>query len=315
MFDVLGLSLGEKVHLLINNRWQFFYNKSLQNYSDDHRMLGEYPLPFDEAHLYGLAVELGIKVNIINVSCNMSNLKEYITRDGYVVIFANMYMLINNSSVKSKKCVTTILINEINDLYVKFNFYDNQIKHNIIDIKKIEQAWENASEYPFLNQSVVLISYDKVPTDNAIIHFFFKCIRNSIDTYMSLNQNNSFLQGIRGLCEFAGDIKELVLVDREILVDCAMHMELAIRQRECLLETIKKLNFSMDYSDLEKEITQIIDKWKNIRMFIYIVAQRKQFESLKFIGNQLYKLAEDEEVLLNKVRSIREENVKSISKE
>lgn len=315
LFDVLSLSLDKKAHLLINNRWQFFYNKLFQYYSDDHRILGEYPLLYDESHLHVLDVELGIKIKFLNLSCGLKELKKYIAKDGYVVIFANLYMLMDTISSKSKTCVTTILLNEINDLYVKFISYDKQIGSKVINLKKVDQAWKNASEFPFLNQCVVLISYEKVPTDDVILRFFFKCIQNSVDIYMRPIQNNSFLQGTSALREYAKDIGKLFFANREILIDCAMYMELAIRQRECLLEAMRIMDFSMDCTALEEGIEQIINKWRSVKMYIYIVGERKQYTSLKFVQKQLYKLAEEETLLLKKVRSIKIENFKSIQME
>ena len=270
---------------------------------------------YDETHLHVLDVELGIKVKFLNLSCDFKELKEYIAKDGYVVIFANLYMLMDNITSKSKTCVTTILINEINDLYVKFISYDNQIGSKVINLNKVDQAWKNASEFPFLNQSVVLISYDKVPTDDAILRFFFKNIHNSIDIYISSIQNNSFLQGTSALREYAKDIGKLFFANKEILIDCAMYMELAIRQRECLLESMRKMDFSMDNADLEEEIEQIIIQWRSVKIYIYIVGERKQYASLKFVQKNIYKLAEEEEVLLKKVRSIKIEDFKSIQME
>lgn len=128
LFDVLNTFFGEKSFLLINNRWQFFYNAFFQKYSDDHRVLGEHPLLYDKVHLNMLALELNINVKVHKLPGSVEQLREYVVRDGYAIIFADMYIL-NKSIIKKRgKCVTTIVITEINDLLVRFITYDSQKK-------------------------------------------------------------------------------------------------------------------------------------------------------------------------------------------
>lgn len=312
LFDMLSSSFGEDGHLLINNRWQFFYNKCLVHYSDDNRILGEYQLLFDSEHLNRLAMELGIKVNISNSINNMSELKEKIHKEGYAVVFANLCLLSDNAQTKDRKCVTTVLIDEIDENYVSINLYDTKIGKKIIEKCTFETAWRDASEYNNLNKCVVEILYDRIPTHNEMESFFVENICDSINSYINFDGEQNFLQGYMGLRELAKDIKEERFADAKILEDSAMYMSSVIKQRECFLDALRKVNKIQE--NYERNIIAVINLWKNIRMFIYVTSQRKQFDSLKFISNNIYQLAETEKKLLVDIRSLVNDNIKKMHK-
>lgn len=283
LFEVLEEYFGEKTHLLINNRWQFFLRKD-SVYTDDKRMIGEWPMLYDRQHLYKLYEKIGISIIITNCLDNSINtfLKN---QKSSVMMFVNKINLLHNTSLKLEhKCVSTVIVKKRMDQFVYCQTFDNELEpFKKIGVEVLYHAWKAASDYERLNQCHICIEYVKGNRKCNIEEFAKICMKYSLIHYLTQNNVENIYLGNAAMKMFLEEIAEWKKDNFKELIDCSMYMDILIKQRILFAETLKKLVIKNKVMILEK-LSVLIEKWKNVKMLFYIIGMRRQRGAM----NQLY---------------------------
>lgn len=305
LYEVLEQYFFEKTHLLINNRWQFFYKKS-DVYTDDTRIIGEWPMLYHEWHLNKLYEKIGI--NIIFTNCLDSSINFFWERVKMVpvIIFVNkMNILTNSSSQLTHKCVSTVIVRKIKDRIICCQTFDNELNaFEQIDIEVLYHAWVAASDYEQLNQCNISIEYIEENNKFEVEEFAKVCMKSSLIDYFTLNNTENIFLGAEGMKMFSEDIFRW---DKDIFkrfVDCSMYIDILIKQRMFFVKTLNGLNIKNKKLILEK-INMLMGSWKNLKMLFYIAGMRRQ----RGVVTQLYKIVNelidlDFDVAYNMIESI-----------
>jgi len=310
LFDMLEPKYQENTALLINNRWQFFYNTN-NDYSDDRRIIGEYPLPFDNVHLKKLFDMCNIDIQIFNAEMGLDQLYEFFYKNKFAIVFVNRNNLRKNLDVPPNgRCVTTIRINELRSDYVSYSTFDDDTPIIEMDSIYLFESWRNASDFSFLNKTIVNINH--LPAENsetAIRSFFWNNIASSVNGYFTETAIDGVIYGHTGLEIFAQDLHEGKIDTFQKLVDCSKYIEFIIKQREAvsiiLSERQYHLRSSIDFASLDA----IVDMWKKVKIFFFIIGKREQYESIKFISDQIRAIAEMEYIWLTDLMKVAGDNI------
>lgn len=299
LFEVLEQYFFEKTHLLINNRWQFFYKKS-DTYTDDRRILGEWPLLFDDWHLKQLYERVGI--NIIFKKCMVNSINSFLneTKKVPVIMFVNkMNILTNLSAQLENKCVTTIIVNEANNEVIHCQVFEKDLDTiENIDVDILYYAWLAASDYECFNKCNILIEYLERGNLVDIEEFAKLCMKSSLINFMTLNNKGNIYPGIAGMRLFSKDIFRWERDFFKRLIDCSMYIDIIIRQRTLFVETLKEIHIGSEKVILEKALV-LIRKWKNMKMIFYIVGTRRQKGAIRQIYEMVIELINLESDLIN----------------
>ncbi len=289
LFEVLEDYFGEKTHFLINNRWQFFLRKD-SVYTDDKRMIGEWPMLYDRQHLYKLYEKMGI--SIIFTNCLDNSINTFLKNEkSSVMMFANKMNILHNTSLKLEhKCVSTVIVKKRMDEFVYCQTFDNELEPlKKIGVEVLYQAWKAASDYERLNQCHICIEYVKGDRKYDIEEFARTCMKSSLIHYLSLNNVENIYLGNAAMMMFLEEIEKWKKDDYKKIIDCSMYMDILIKQRILFIETLKKLDIKNRVMILEK-LTVLIEKWKNVKMLFYIIGMRKQGGAMKQISNMFHEL-------------------------
>jgi hypothetical protein len=310
LFDVLEPSYQKNTSLLINNRWQFFYNTN-KNYSDDRRILGEYPLLFDSFHLEQLYDIYNIQIQLIKVKNGFNELSEYIQRDGHVIVFANKHVLSGLYKTSQEgRCVTTIKIDNFKRNNINYSVFDSNMPTLKNDISIIKNAWTDASDYPFLNKSIIKISIGEIKNcDEAAKVFFWNSLKNSIKNYMNGLTEKQIINGYKGLNAFASALCDWDQITPQKLIDCSMYIEFIIKQRESIRTVLEYVCSQPHYNKKINSVNSVIELWKKVKMFFFIVGKREQYESIKFISDQVRVVSDMEYACLTDLMKIAGDNI------
>lgn len=310
LFNILEPQFQEDTNLLINNRWQFFYNPSIE-YSDDMRIVGEHPLPFDITHIERLRTAYNINIQMIKVKGGLDELLENIQKNSYVIVFANKYLLNGlYKTLPEKRCVTTIKIDSLQQDMIHYSVFDNNMSVSKIDISLLEKAWLNASDYSILNESIIKVSVnDTLNSFETADTFFWQNLLNSTKYYLNNVIIDNVFYGHKGLEIFATAICDWELLSCQKLIDCSMYIEFIIKQRESIQAALESVCPQQHLTKIMSTVGSIIEIWKKVKMFFFIVGKREQFESIKYISDQIRTIAEMEYLCLTDLVKMAGENI------
>lgn len=303
LYDIIEKYYGNKTQLIINNRWQFFYRQS-ENYSDDKRMIGEWPMLYDESHLQALQEKLGIKILITkNLNCSQKAFLQ-IEKSKPKMLFVNKINLLFDSSLRQEhKCVSTIIIQNIRDKTFYCHTYDKELSpFQQIDINVLYSAWIEASDYKHLNGCDISIKiFEKCKLQN-LDKFAIECMKYSLTNYMESSGDESIYVGRTGMKKFS---EEILNWDNDIdvyrkFIDCSMYIDILIKQRLCFISTLKNIMINNKRIILEN-LYLLIEKWNKLKILFFIIGIRKQRGAIKQLSQSVNELEKLEVSLASKM--------------
>ena len=307
LYDILEPHFTINTHLLINNRWQFFFNPK-SDYTDDLRPVGELPLLYDEKHLDLLKDILNIDVRIVKK--NKASLDDFLQIVDVVpvIIFVNKIHLIACNSIRLRRCVSTIMVKGKGENGFICKAYDKDlISHQNIKPDTLYNDWIFASEREQLNGCYIKIIIDAFPKERDIVEFARICMLYSLTDYINsadyLDTSERTFLGLSGLIAFAKKLTDRVTFDSQKLIDCSMYLDIVIRQRKCFALSLKKMP-NVKHTKILIELNEVIERWENIRMLLFIIGNRKQEKSLIQIHSIINKMISDEMEIVKKIKQL-----------
>jgi hypothetical protein len=274
LFNILEPQFHEDTNLLINNRWQFFYNQS-GYYTDDKRMIGELPMLYDEVHLEALREKIGIQVSFIKNNNNF--IESSIQTGNSKMLFINKMDLMANLTFSStRRCVTTIIAEKINDRVFHCHTFDKDLDPiQQIDAETLYHSWMFASDYDQLNGCNINIEFPSSHNQSDLHDFIKECMRRSLNSYISPSNTENISYGRDGIKKFSNDILNWDNNDFQKLIDCAMYMDILVKQRMFFISTLNELTMQ-NKDSIFKDLDTLIESWTRLKMLLFIVGTRKQ---------------------------------------
>lgn len=299
LFELLEPYYYSTTPLLLNNRWQFFY-KLGSKYSDDKRFVGEYPMLYDQHHIDSLKEHLHITVNIEPNVDSHQRIQEMVTTQGFALIFANKCCFFNPPTMTERcRCVTTVKVKASNGSWV-CDLYDPDIRTScILSLADIIYAWENASEYPFLNRCIIEVNANEVITNKAaVLELIVDNMTKSAITYLyAQEKDNGVIYGRQALYVMADDIGNW---DYNRFIDGAMYIQSVNAQRKSFMQIIKNIDYAKSPS-LINRLTAIIEMWNSLQMTLYLVAKRQQLNAFQHIRKLILDIAQEETDFMSEI--------------
>lgn len=307
IFDILKPKFEKNTHLLINNRWQFFFNPKL-DYTDDLRPIGEHPILYDEKHFSMLKDALGIDIRLMRIKkSSLDDFKQVINQQP-VIIFANKIYFVPNITIGLRRCVSTIMVKGNREENIICKTYDNDlVTLQNIKIDELYNSWKFASDLEQLNEGYIKILFDTSPTETDIINFARKCMRDSLEDYINsvgfFNTSEKIFIGVEGIIEFATQLTDGVGFNSQMLIDCSMYLDIVIRQRKQFALSLESV-INRQEREIIVNINDIIEQWQNVKILLFIIGTRKQENSLAQIRPIMNKLILDEIELVKKIKMV-----------
>ena len=303
LYDILSPHYKNNTNFLINNRWQFFYSPKTQ-YTDDLRIVGEWPMLFDKYYLNLLSDLTGIKVAIVKEE--KSTFEDFLSICNAVpsVFFVNKVNLHSKSISVKRNCVTTIIIEDIKDNFFVCRTYDK----DLYALQNIEKSvlyfdWLNASDYSQINGSKIQIEIPKSIKKEAALELCQSCIKNSLKQHLNSSKCKNVFVGIDAINRFSEDIVKWKSLGAQRLIDSSMYLDSAIVQREKFIICLNDF-LHVSCTEMLDKLREICDNWKKLKMILFIIGKREQFDSLIFVQELMRKVAHDEYYILKKVLDI-----------
>lgn len=295
--------------MLINNRWQFFYKQS-DDYSDDFRFVGEFPLLYDKTHLALLKEKVG--VNVVFSNMNDGNLGNFINELGTKkkILFINKADIIADQLfLKKRNCVTTVIAKRIDHQSFILKTFDDDLATDIlVETKKLYHSWRCASEHILLNACNVNIELLK-SIDLSDVYGFAKDIAaKSLLDYLVTKQHGKYFFGNFGLKLFARDVLNWGNVSHERIVDCSLYMNAIVKQRSFFASMLMKILKSAS-TQVVKEINKNIENWNKLKMLFFVVGMRKQSGATNQLSVCANALADQENKLVNNIIEVLYEHI------
>ncbi|MCL2050352.1 MAG: hypothetical protein FWG91_01275 [Lachnospiraceae bacterium] len=289
--NILEQYCFNKTHLLINNRWQFFYRSACE-YSYDKRMLGEWPLLYDEKHLGHLREEIGINISFEKVAD--SSMKYFLERVKAkpTILFVNKFLLMDKPSVVSgKRCVSTIIVKSVNENIFHCDTFDRDFNLSLaVSADKIYHTWLNASELEQLNRCNVEVRVSKKRSKPDIEAFAKDLIKSSLKEYLAENHDGDIYYGLAGIKKFSNDILNWDKNDFEKFIDCAMYIDILIQQRILFTSALKEL--SLRKNTILDDANLLMENWNNLKILLFIVGMRKQSGAIDQLSVIIQKISD-----------------------
>lgn len=278
-------------NFLINNRWQFFYRQS-DDYSDDKRIIGELPMLYDDKHLKYMQEKIGIQVSFIKRSISSIESFEHGITANPTMLFINKMDFMTRPFNQMRRCVSTIIANRLKENLFCCHTFDQDLDSiQLIDAKTLYHSWVCASDYEQLNQCNISITF---PLDYiaelSLINFSKDCMKTSLSSYLSKNNTESVFYGCDGMKKFSDDILNWNAEDFQKLVDCAMYIDVFVKQRIFFICTLKELSIK-NKDSIFKKLDTLMEDWNKLKMYIYIIGMRKQSDVRKRLSNWVSKLS------------------------
>lgn len=300
LYELLEPYYLDKTSLLIHNRWQFFYKNSL-TYSDDRRFVGESPMLYDEYHCDSLYRHLNIAVDI-RPGETPGKICELLGTQGSVLIFADKCRLLSPKiSAERGRCVTTVkLILQKAGLYF-YELYDSDMTvGHYSPLDDIIYAWENASEYEFLNRCIITVRLDrKAPQDAAIDAVVKNNLFHSITDYLQGGGGeNGYVFGRKALNIMADDLENW---ENTKFIDGAMYIQTVKEQRKCFMPIVRQYLHTTYRESLCRRLSGIVDQWDKLKLMLYLVEKRQQKQAVHHIKRLILDIAKTESEFLSDV--------------
>lgn len=290
LYELLEPYYRNLTPLLLHNRWQFFY-KPGTNYSDDKRFVGEHPMLFDQFHIESLRRDLKITIRMQTNADGFQKVRDTISAQGFALIFANKCCFHPPPAAAGRgRCVTTVKIRSAHKGVI-CDLYDPDVQPSrLLPMDDVIPAWENASDYPFLNRCMIDVNVkDGVQDEAAVRSLVYRNIARSAADYLyGGGMNNGCFYGGRALYMMADDI---VNWDYEKFSNGAMYIQSVKKQRSCFMQLITGGFNHTHNAALQSRLAGIVDMWDKLRILLYLVAKRRQLNAVQHVRELIKEIA------------------------
>lgn len=302
LFDILEPLYHENTHLLLNNRWQFFYSIN-NDYTDDKRMIGEWPMLYDELHLKALKENFGI--NILFKKEKNSSLESFlrIGESASVLMFVNKYIL--KHLQPTSRCTSTIIAKRLNDSIYHCKTFDNDMDtFQKVDAEILYHSWMYASDFDHLNQCIISIEFLQDDAKPNLCEFAEEYIRYNLIDYLTSRKVGNIFFGNLGIKRFSNDILNWNKEDFQKFFDCSIYMDILIKQRMYFISTYRVLLMDYNIYTIIEKVQLLIEKWNKLKMLMFVIWMRKKSGDVRKLAESISELGNIEYDVISKMLGI-----------
>lgn len=265
-------------------------------------MIGEWPMLYDELHLEALQKNMGIKISFVKNSNNSVDSFMQIAEVNPAMLFINKLNLMPNSALyPTRKCVSTIIAEKVsNGLFYCHTFDKDLEPYQQINVEVLYNAWVCASDYDQLNQCNISIEFPHKRNQSNIFEFSKKCMKSSLTNYITPNSDGNIYLGHVGIKKFSDDILSWGKKDFHIFIDCAMYIDILVKQRICFISTLKELSIHNKEPMIEI-LNLLIEHWNKLKMLLFIVGIRKQSGAIHQLSENIAELRDLEVTVVSQL--------------